>query len=357
MDAHRRADRARHPHALQALAGRRARRRVRRLRRAVALVGRATSRTSGPRSGTTSRCAPRRRYERVLGSREMPGADWFAGRRAQLRRARAARAATTTPSRSSTPPSCASSASSRWGELREQVARIAGGLRALGVSAGDRVVAYMPNIPETLVGVPGRAPRSARSGRACSPDFGARSVIDRFAQIEPKVLLAVDGYRYGGQGLRPPATSWPGCARRCRRSSTRSCCPTSTSRPRRRAPGRRHPLGGSSLERGDGGRAELRAACPSTTRCGCSTPRARPGCPRRSSRATAASCSSSSRRSHLHLDAKAGDRVFWFTTTGWMMWNFLVGVPAHRRGDRALRRQPRPPRPGRALGPGRATRA
>ena len=59
----------------------------------------------------------------------------------------------------------------------------------------------------------------------------------------------------------------------------------------------------------------------------------------------------------LHLDAQPGDRVFWFTTTGWMMWNFLVGVLLTRAADRALRRQPGAPRPGRAVGPRGARRA
>ena len=85
-----------------------------------------------------------------------------------------------------------------WGELTAQVARAAAGLRALGVRRGDRVVAYMPNIPETLVAFLATASIGAIWSSA-APEFGARSVIDRFAQIEPKVLLAVDGYRHGGK--------------------------------------------------------------------------------------------------------------------------------------------------------------
>ena len=75
---------------------------------------------------------------------------------------------------------------------------MAGGLRALGVRRGDRVVAYMPNIPETLIAFLAVASIGAIWSSA-APEFGARSVIDRFAQIEPKVLLAVDGYRHGGK--------------------------------------------------------------------------------------------------------------------------------------------------------------
>jgi acetoacetyl-CoA synthetase len=85
-----------------------------------------------------------------------------------------------------------------WGELSAEVAAAAGGLRALGVQRGDRVVAYMPNIPETLIAFLAVASIGAIWSSA-APEFGARSVIDRFAQIEPKVLLAVDGYRHGGK--------------------------------------------------------------------------------------------------------------------------------------------------------------
>ena len=85
-----------------------------------------------------------------------------------------------------------------WGELSAQVAAAAAGLRALGVGRGDRVVAYMPNIPETLVAFLAVASIGAIWSSA-APEFGARSVIDRFAQIEPRVLLTVDGYRHGGK--------------------------------------------------------------------------------------------------------------------------------------------------------------
>ena len=85
-----------------------------------------------------------------------------------------------------------------WGELRVAVAGIAAGLRALGVERGDRVVAYLPNVPEALIAFLATASIGA-IWSSCSPDFGAGSVVDRFAQIEPKVLFTVDGYRYGGR--------------------------------------------------------------------------------------------------------------------------------------------------------------
>ncbi|MHB8531849.1 MAG: AMP-binding protein, partial [Solirubrobacteraceae bacterium] len=137
-------------------------------------------------------------YERVLASREMPGAAWFTG--AQLNFAENllsghAPGAVAVVHCSELRPELGELS---WGELNEQVATLAGALRALGVGRGDRVVAYMPNIPETLVAFLASASLGAIWSSA-APEFGARSVIDRFAQIEPKVFLTVDGYRHGGK--------------------------------------------------------------------------------------------------------------------------------------------------------------
>ncbi len=138
-----------------------------------------------------------RPYERVLASREMPGARWFEG--AELNYAE-----NLLTGRDAAAPAVLHSSELReldeltWEQLRDQVATVAAGLRELGVRRGDRVVAYMPNIPETLVAFLATASIGAIWSSA-APEFGARSVIDRFAQIEPKVLFAVDGYRHGGK--------------------------------------------------------------------------------------------------------------------------------------------------------------
>ena len=85
-----------------------------------------------------------------------------------------------------------------WGELRQQVAAVRAYLQAQGVTKGDRVVAYIPNIPQAVVGFLASCSLGA-VWSSCSPDFGANSVVDRFKQIEPKVLITVDGYRYQGK--------------------------------------------------------------------------------------------------------------------------------------------------------------
>ncbi|CAN5920870.1 acetoacetate--CoA ligase [soil metagenome] len=87
-----------------------------------------------------------------------------------------------------------------YGELRDQVARAAAGLRRLGVEHGDRVAAYLPNIPETIVAFLATASIGA-IWSSCAPEFGVTSVIDRLEQIAPKVLLTIDGYRYGDRAI------------------------------------------------------------------------------------------------------------------------------------------------------------
>src|ERR687895_745512 len=136
-------------------------------------------------------------YERVLGSREMPGAEWFPGARVNYAE-HAFRGKRDDALAIVHASELRAQAELTWGELRSQAARIAAGLRALGVGPGDRVAAYIPNIPEAIAAFYAAASIGA-VWSSCSPDFGARSVIDRFAQIERKVLIAVDGYRYNGR--------------------------------------------------------------------------------------------------------------------------------------------------------------
>src|SRR4051794_9985936 len=135
-------------------------------------------------------------YERVLSQRVMPGARWFEGTRLNYAEHMVGAdddlAAVAVLGRSQT----RAPLELTFGDLREQVARARAGLQRLGVAPGDRVVAYLPNIPETLVAFLATASLGG-VWATCAPEFGARAVIDRFAQVGPKVLLAVAGYRYG----------------------------------------------------------------------------------------------------------------------------------------------------------------
>jgi acetoacetyl-CoA synthetase len=139
-------------------------------------------------------------YEQVVDSRAMPGATWFRGSRVNYaehvlryeRRAPPGEAALVHSSE------LRPLARTSWHELGAAVRTVAMALRALGVQPGDRVVAYMPNIPETVIAMLATTAIGAVWSSA-APEFGARTVIDRFAQIEPKVLFAADGYRFGGK--------------------------------------------------------------------------------------------------------------------------------------------------------------
>src|SRR5207248_2580168 len=197
-----------------------------------------------------------------------------------------------------------------WGRLQEETAAIAAGLRAAGVGEGDRDAAYMPNIPETVAAFLAGASLGAVWSSA-APEFGARSVIDRFAQIEPKVLLAVDGYRYGGRDFD------------CAEKVAAIAAELGDARIVRLG-----YLDGTGWEDGFlGDAAPLEFARvefdhPLWVLYSSGTT----GLPKAIVHGHGGILLEHLKKMHLHLDAHADDRVFWFTTTGWMMWNFLVGV-------------------------------
>jgi acetoacetyl-CoA synthetase len=204
-----------------------------------------------------------------------------------------------------------------WGELRAKVGGFAAGLRALGVGPGDRVVAYLPNLLEATVAFLATASIGA-VWSSTSPDFGAKGAIDRFAQIEPKVLLAVDGYSYGGKrfdrtdAIREMREAMPSLVRTV-------VLPYLDPEYRPRDPG---TVGWSELEATE---AELRFE-----RVDFSAPlwilfsSGTTGLPKAIVQGHGGILLEHLKELNLHVDARAGDRLFWFTTTGWMMWNFLV---------------------------------
>ena len=139
-------------------------------------------------------------YTTVLESEAMPGARWFPGARLNLAEHLlggdddADRVAVVSHSQTREPFELT------FGELREQVARARAGLERLGVGPGDRVVAYLPNIPETLVAFAAAASLGA-VWASCAPELGARSVVDRLVQLEPTVLLTVGGYGFRDRSI------------------------------------------------------------------------------------------------------------------------------------------------------------
>ena len=136
-------------------------------------------------------------YSTVLGSRQMPGAQWFPGATLNyvdqvFRHRTATRPAVIAGNESGALRQV------EWAELEQQVANLAQALRSMGVQRNDRVVAFMPNVPETLMAFLAVASIGA-IWSLCSPDMGVASVLDRFKQISPKVLFAVNGYHYNGK--------------------------------------------------------------------------------------------------------------------------------------------------------------
>jgi acetoacetyl-CoA synthetase len=263
-------------------------------------------------------------YERVLGSRAMPGAQWFPGARLNYAEHVFAHARGPEPAivaRSET----RDDVTVTWDELHARVARTAAGLRALGVGPGDRVVAYLPNVPETVVAFLATASLGAIWSSA-APEFGARSVIDRFAQIEPKVLLTVDGYRYGGKdfdrletvaGLQAEMPT-------LERTVVLPYLDPGLSHERGDLDGLRNAMTWDQLLAFED---ELRfEAVPFDHPLWVLYSSGTTGLPKAIVQGHGGILLEQLKKGFLHLDVGPEDRMFWFTTTGWMMWNFLVGT-------------------------------
>jgi acetoacetyl-CoA synthetase len=241
-------------------------------------------------------------YEAVLAERSMPGARWFPGARLNY----AERALATTGAgvavvaRSQSVPG----RELTWDQLRDLVARCAAGLRRLGVVAGDRVVGYVPNAPEALVAFLATASIGA-VWASCPPEFGALSVIDRFGQLDPVVVLVTRGYRYGDKDID----------RRAAVDEILAALPTVR-----------------AVVDVDTGWDDLLAE-PAALRFE-QVPFDHPlyvlfssgttGPPKAIVHAHGGILVEHLKALGLHHDMGPGDRFFWFSTTGWMMWNLLV---------------------------------
>jgi acetoacetyl-CoA synthetase len=260
----------------------------------------------------------------TLADAAMPGAVWFPGSRLNyaehaLRHGEPAPDGTPSPA-ADTPavlhldevnpdPSVLT-----WSELRRQVGSLSAELRRLGVRPGDRVSAYVPNVPQAAVALLATAAVGA-VWTSCAPDFGARSVLDRFQQLEPVILFAVDGYHYGGK-LHDRTDI--------------------VAELRRELPSLRHvvhiPLLGTPAPADTLTWDDLLASpqepvfeqVPFDHPLWVLYSSGTTGLPKAIVQGHGGIVVEHLKQVGLHLDLSPEDRFFWYTSTGWMMWNFLL---------------------------------
>jgi acetoacetyl-CoA synthetase len=252
-------------------------------------------------------------YSEVLASEAMPGAEWFPGARLNLAEHLLGRDEDVDTVAIHSYTQTRAPQQLTFGKLREQVARARAGLERLGVRPGDRVVAYLPNIPETLIAFAATASLGA-IWASCAPELGARSVIDRLTQLDPAVLLTVDGY-----GFRDKTID-----RRDEVATIRAALP-----------GLRHvvhvPYGGRDLPETVAWDDLLSEPAPlaflpvafdhplSVLFSSGTT-----GIPKAIVHGHGGILLEYFKAHALSWDLKPGGRLLWFSTTSWMMWNALV---------------------------------
>lgn len=254
----------------------------------------------------------------VIAERKMPGARWFEGSELNfaeyvLDKKREGVAIVSKTERRI-------EKTMTWQELEKKTSSLAASLREMGVGVGDRVAAYLPNAPEAVVAFLACASVGA-VWSCCSPDFGVPAVVDRFGQIEPKVLIATDGYSYGGKWFdRTEAVgsirgSLPGLKRvihvRGREKSALL-------------------QGAIAWEDSTSGREPAEyESLPFDHPLWILYSSGTTGLPKPIVHGHGGILLELLKQLSLHNDVRANDRIFWFTTTGWMMWNYIVGGLLH----------------------------
>jgi len=250
----------------------------------------------------------------VLSTRTMPGAQWFPGATLNyaehaLRRRDGGTAIIAAREDGDT-------VRMSFAELHDQVAAAATGLRRLGVGPGDRVVALLPNIPETLIAFLATASLGA-VWSSCAPEFGTGSVVHRFSQIEPRVLIACDGYRFGGRDFDRRAVLAQIAAQLPTLEATVIV-----------------PRLGRDLEPSAGTWSWAELTREAETLAFRPVPFDHPlwilyssgttGLPKAIVQSQGGILLEHMKELSLHVDLSANDRFFWYTSTAWMMWNLLV---------------------------------
>lgn len=257
-------------------------------------------------------------YDRVLAERKMPGAQWFNG--AELNYAEHV-------FRNISPDYPALIFQSEiqslkeisWDELYRSVSALAAAMRNMGIQKGDRVVSYMPNIPQAVIAFLACASIGA-VWSSCSPDFGTRSVIDRFSQIKPRLLIAVDGYQYGGKAFD------------CRPAIAELQQSLTTLEKTILVPYLKFDADTEGLEKTElwddfliDSDELIFEQVPFNHPIWVVYSSGTTGLPKALVHGHGGILLEFVKFLNLHVDLKPGDRFFWFSTTGWVMWNILQG--------------------------------
>jgi acetoacetyl-CoA synthetase len=269
-------------------------------------------------------------YKRILNANKMPGTRWFEG--ATLNYAEHMLARASDPSSRKRPAIIYRNERVKrgeisWSALEQQVASMAQTLKSLGVTQGDRVVSYMPNIPHTVIALNAVASLGA-IWSSCSPDMGTVSVADRFAQIAPKVIFAVDGYFYGGKGFDRRQTlleilqALPSVKAVIFIDSLTAGATLDVS-------GLDRPIKVLSWNQSMSAAKDAR---PQYLPVEFNTPlwivysSGTTGMPKPIVHSHGGATIESYKGTGIHLDVGPQDRFYWFSSTGWIMWNLLVGT-------------------------------